>query len=122
MPKKFQNIVQNFKAGVLSPRLSAGVELEAYKNALLEGKNWIITPQGSALFREGMEFIGIPPSNQPFRIFQFHNGGDTSDLLLEVSQGLTRFWVEDDDGTFHLFEEENVFLIYFIKSFSRVIA
>ncbi len=108
--KTFQNIVQNFKAGVLSPRLSSGVEFDAFKNALLEAKNWIITPQGTALYREGYEFIGTPPSNQAFRIFQFHNGGDQPDILLEVSQGLTRFWVEDFDGTFHLFEEENVFL------------
>ena len=111
MPKSFQNIVQNFKAGVLSPRLSAGVDFEAFKNALLEAKNWIITPQGTALYREGFQHIGIPPSNQPFRLFQFHRGGDESDILLEVSEGLTRFWVEDTDGTFHLFSEENVFLI-----------
>ena len=110
MPKSFQNIVQNFKAGVLTPRMSAGVDFEAYANALLEGKNWLITPQGGAMYREGMQFIGIPPSNQPFRVFQFRNGGDDSDILLEVSQGLTRFWGEDEDGTFHLFEEDNVFL------------
>jgi hypothetical protein len=110
VPKSFQNIVQNFKAGVLSPRLSAGIEFDAFKNALLEGINWIITPQGTALYREGFQHIGIPPSNQPFRIFQFHNGGDAPDILVEVSEGITRFWVEDVDGTFHLFEELSVFL------------
>jgi hypothetical protein len=110
VPKSFQNIVQNFKAGVLSPRLSAGVEFDAYKNALLEGINWIISPQGTALFREGFETIGVPPSNQPFRIFQFRRGGDASDILIEVSEGLTRFWIEGPDGTFYLFSEENVLL------------
>ena len=111
MPRKFQNILQNFKAGQLSPRLSASVDFDAFRNALSDSTNWIISPQGGAQFREGMEYIGIPPSNQPFRIFQFHRGGDVSDILIEVSSGLIRFWVEDPDGTFHLFEDLNTLLV-----------
>ena len=95
---------------MLSPRLSAGVDYEAFKNALIACRNWIISPQGSAQFREGFEFIGYPPSNQPFRLFQFHSGGDAADILIEVSEGITRFYVEDQDGTFHLFEEDVILL------------
>ncbi|GAG20385.1 unnamed protein product, partial [marine sediment metagenome] len=108
---KFQNILQNFKAGELSPRLSASVDFDSFRNALREAKNFLITPQGGAMYREGMQYIGLPPSNQPFRIFQFHTGGNESDILIEVSEGLIRFWVEDTDGTFHLFEDLDTLLV-----------
>ena len=63
------------------------------------------------MYREGMQYVGLPPSNQPFRIFQFHTGGNESDILIEVSEGLIRYWVEDPDGTFHLFEDLDTLLV-----------
>ena len=96
MPTRFQNVIQNFAAGALSPRMSARVDFEAYANSLKECKNFIISPQGGAIYREGMKHVGLPPSNLPFRIFQFRNGGDKSDVLVEISTGLTRYWVVDE--------------------------
>jgi hypothetical protein len=112
VPKRLQNVIQNFAAGVLSPRMSARVDFEAYDNSLKEGKNVLISPQGGIMFREGMEHIGIPPSNQPFRTFQFRAGGDRSDVTIEVSPGLIRYWVEDEEtGELKLFEDLNTLLV-----------
>jgi hypothetical protein len=97
VPQRFQNVQQNFSAGELTPRLSARVDIRAYENALKQSKNFIVSSQGGAMFREGMQYIGVPPSNQPFRTFQFHRGGDRSDILIEVSEGIIRYWVDDRD-------------------------
>ncbi|GAG54982.1 unnamed protein product, partial [marine sediment metagenome] len=58
-----------------------------------------------------MKYIGVPPSNQPFRVFQFRNGGDTSDVIIEVSAGLTRYWVVDENGYLKLFEDTTTLLV-----------
>ena len=93
---QFQNAFQNFRAGVVSPRYAAAVGDEFYSTALREGKNWIISSQGGAMLREGMEFIGYSAGNQPFRIFQYQRGGEISDLLVEVNAGIVRFWLDND--------------------------
>lgn len=98
MARKFQNAVQNFAAGVLSPRLSADIESEAFNRALRTAKNFIITPQGGAIFREGYQYISDALRNDPFRVFTFKRGGDISDILVEVSAGHIRYWL-DVDGT-----------------------
>ena len=94
MPRKIHNILQNFSAGVLSPRYSARVDAEAYSSALTTGKNTIISSQGGVVFREGMEYVGVTINNSPSRLFQFLRGGEISDLMLEVSTGATRFWLD----------------------------
>lgn len=111
MPTRFQNVIQNFAAGEISPRMSARVDFEAYNNALKKAKNFIISPQGGAMYREGFQYVGVPPSNQPFRIFQFRNGGDISDAIIEISPGLTRYWVVDENGDIQLYQDENTLLV-----------
>lgn len=111
MPTRYQNVRQNFSAGEVTPRLSLRVDHGAYENACSATKNFIVTPQGTAIFREGWQHLGAPPSEQEFRIFQFHRGGDESDLLIEVSQGIIRYWVDDEAGTDpHLFVDLNTVL------------
>ena len=99
MPNKFQHLLQNFAAGVLSPRYACSVDSEAFSKSLKTGKNFIISSQGGAVFREGYEFISHGISNEKFRIFQFHRGGDESDLLIEISAGTVRYWEEDATDT-----------------------
>ena len=112
MPRRFQNVLQNFKAGVLSPRMSARVDFEAYNNSLKTGKNWIVSPQGGIQLRRGLRMVGYPPSNQPFRVFQYRNGGDTADAIIEVSAGLIRYWVQDaTTGDLELFANESTLLV-----------
>jgi hypothetical protein len=94
VPRRFQNVVQNFGAGVLSPRYAAAVDSEAFAHSLEQATNFIVSSQGGLVFREGMQFIGNAISNQPFRIFQFHRGGDISDILIEVSEGNIRYWTD----------------------------
>lgn len=102
MPKEFQNYLQDFKFGVRSPRYAAAVEDDQFVHSVQEGRNFIISAQGGAAYREGMEFIGYGATQQPFRLFQFRRGGDVSDILIEVNAGQTRYWVEDDDGNMGL--------------------
>ena len=102
VPTRFQNVLQDFRAGVLSPRYSAQVNSEAFAHSLRIGQNFIISSQGGAAFREGMEFISYNATQRPFRLFLFRRGGDVSDLLIEVSAGQTRYWVEDDEGEYGL--------------------
>jgi hypothetical protein len=95
VPRRFQNVHQNFATGEITPRMALRVDTNAYGNALSRSLNWIISSQGGAAFREGLQYIGPAPSNQPFRLFQFHRGGDKSDILIEVSEGLIRYWIDD---------------------------
>jgi hypothetical protein len=94
---RFQNVSQNFTAGVVTPRYSAAVESTLYQRALAQGRNFIISTQGGAVYREGFEYIGNALANQPFRIFTFRRGGDESDILIEVAEGNIRYW-EDVEG------------------------
>ncbi|GAH09599.1 unnamed protein product, partial [marine sediment metagenome] len=57
MPRRFQNVLQNFGAGVLSPRYAAAVDSEAYAHSLQQATNFIVSSQGGIVFREGMEYI-----------------------------------------------------------------
>ena len=102
MPKRIQNVTQDFRAGVLSPRYSANVTSEAFAHSLKLGENFIISMQGGGAFREGMEFIGYNATQERNRLFQFRRGGDVSDLIIEVSAGQTRYWVENSQGNMEL--------------------
>ena len=95
MSKQYQNTLQNFSAGEVTPRMSMRVDSQAFENALSASKNFIISSQGGAVFREGFQHIGYAPSAQPFRLFQFHRGGDESDILIEVAEGVIRYWIDD---------------------------
>jgi len=81
MAQKTQQAVYSFTAGVLTPRVSGRADSPKFTSALLTGENWIITPQGGAIYRQGFEFIEL--SNQG-RLFQFHQGGNESDIIIEV--------------------------------------
>jgi hypothetical protein len=126
VPRRIQNALQNFAAGVLSPRYSAAIESGAFPRALQSATNFIISSQGGAAFREGFEYIVEGISNQKFRVFQFHRGGDESDILIEVGEGSIRYWGEeqgrptpivdnltiltDEDDGFLLVDEDGNFL------------
>jgi hypothetical protein len=103
VPTKFNNVRQNFSKGVWSPRLSARVDVEGFRNALQNATNWIVTSQGGLIFREGMRHVNFAATNDKTRIFQFLRGGEQNDLLVEVGIGIIRFWV--DDGTPALYED-----------------
>jgi hypothetical protein len=78
---KTQDAIFSFSAGVLTPRISARADSPKFTSALLECENWIISPQGGAIFREGFEHIEETNQN---RLFQFHQGGNESDIIVEI--------------------------------------
>ena len=71
----------SFSAGVMSPRLSLRADQDRYSSGLEQSTNWIVSPQGGAIFRQGFEFIEETNEN---RMFQWHNGGNESDIIIEV--------------------------------------
>jgi len=86
----------SFSAGVLSPRMTLRADSDRQSSACRVMQNFIVTPQGGALFRQGSEFIGEPADPQnPFRVFAFRDGGDRSDTIFEVGPGKTRQWRDD---------------------------
>lgn len=95
MPR-YQNVVNSFASGIWSPRASLRADSEKYDNSCRKCDNFIITPQGGATLRNGTKFIGSPriPS-QPFRVFTLGNGGDISDVVVEMTEGINRYWQDD---------------------------
>ena len=90
MPRRIQNVQQNFAAGVLSPRYSAAVESAAFPRGLKQATNFLISSQGGSVYRQGMQYISDGINNAPFRVMQFKRGGDESDILVEVAEGSIR--------------------------------
>ena len=110
MPRRIQNVQQNFAAGVLSPRYSAAVESAAFPRGLKQATNFLISSQGGSVYRQGMQYISDGINNAPFRVMQFKRGGDESDILVEVAEGSIRYWL-DVDGTPVPIEDNNTFLV-----------
>ena len=105
----------SFEAGVKSPRMTLRADIQGHQTASRLMENFIVTPQGGALFRHGSEYIGEPadPAN-PFRVFAFRDGGDRSDTIFEVGPGTTRQWRDDlliDNPTPLLQEIDNPYTV-----------
>ena len=96
---KTQQSVVSFSSGVLTPRISARTDSPKFVSALQRGENWIITPQGGVIFRQGFEHIEETNQN---RLFQFHRGGNFSDIIIELlptstyGNGDIHFHTDDD--------------------------
>lgn len=86
MPRS-QEAQFSFAAGVLSPRMAMRADLPAYRQGLVVGQNFLISPQGGIVMREGFEYV---EDTAPCRLFQFHRGGDQSDLIVQVRQNEVR--------------------------------
>jgi len=98
MPKA-QLARYGFSAGVMSPRTALRADTERFPYALQTAINWILTPQGGLQMREG--FKNFPDSLAGVvnsRIFQFHKGGDESDILVNAYDGGADFRI---DGALH---------------------
>lgn len=93
---RYQDAIFSFSSGVLSPRITLRSDSGRYDAALLSCKNFVITPQGGITFRNGTQFIGEPLDNTNIpRLFSIVNGGDISDVLVEMNAGTTRYWQDD---------------------------
>jgi len=79
----------SFSSGVMTPRLSLRSDLDRYSTGLRQSINFIVSPQGGAVFREGFQNLAQVFKN---RLFQFHQGGDDHDILIEIRPGSTIFW------------------------------
>lgn len=90
MPRS-QQVRAGFMSGVLSPRMTLRADTAMYDEALQEGVNALISPQGGWVMREGFEFLADTTES---RLFQFHRGGDIDDLLIQVTA--TQILVYDD--------------------------
>ncbi len=95
--EKTQQAKLSFSAGVLSPRLSLRSDGDVYSTGLRYATNFIVSPQGGIIMREGLQNFGlISFPTEPNRIFQFHKGGTESDFIVAVSAG---------DGFIYFYED-----------------
>ena len=70
-------------------------DMPNYRSSLSKADNWIISPHGGLLFREGLRKSIETLVNAAFRLFTFRRGGDTSDILIEVTAGKFRYFIDD---------------------------
>lgn len=96
--RKFANVVRSFIGGVVTPRMYVRDDISIYRNALRSGRNWIVSPHGGIVFREGLRYERPTLTGDFTRIFQFHRGGDESDALVEVGAGQYQVLFQDEQG------------------------
>lgn len=81
-----------FTTGEISPDVSARIDLEQYKSALLLAENAVIRPYGAVARRQGSQFIGTAKYNdKPTRLFEFTAERNRS-FLLEFGERYIRVW------------------------------
>jgi hypothetical protein len=95
---KTQQAIFSFSAGVLSPRISSRADTEKFSQALQIGQNFIVTPQGGAIYRQGFEYLSQVNNG---RMFQFHQGGNESDILIFVEDNGDIEFYGDGTQTFN---------------------
>lgn len=88
------DILTNFTAGVLDPKLKGRIDLDIYKNGVEEAINVIALPQGGMTKRPGFEFLAIPSVNSS-RLFAFEFNLEQSNVIAATS---VFFQVFDLDG------------------------
>lgn len=73
----------SFLGGEFSPLLWGRTDLEVYAHGLRRVRNFFITPQGAAISRPGLEFLGFTKNLQPTRLIPFVVS-DTEGYVLEM--------------------------------------
>ena len=86
---KSQQAKYSFSGGVMTPRLSMRADIQQFESSQEWNRNWIVTPQGGVIFRQGFEYLNETAQG---RIFQFHQGGNESDIIIEVAGNTIKFW------------------------------
>jgi hypothetical protein len=89
------NAVLAFNRGVLSTLGLARTDLTRYRMAAETMTNWMARVLGSMMLRPGWAYIGNTENNAQSKTIPFIFGA-TDTARLEVSQGITRFWVDDE--------------------------
>lgn len=85
-------IQPSFTTGEISEDVSARIDLEQYKSALLVAENAVIRPYGSVCRRQGSKYIGeCKYSNKYTRLIEF-NYKENESYLLEVGERYIRIW------------------------------
>lgn len=74
----------SFEGGEISPRLSARSDSKRYQTGLDTCENWVVTPQGSLLMREGTKYIGEASSPDDVRLIGFKRA-NAEDYVVEIS-------------------------------------
>jgi len=90
----------DFSGGEISPRLSGRADSERYQKGLETCENFVVTPQGSLLMRDGTKYIGEASSSEDVRLVAFPRANE-EDYVVEISApvgtdpGKIRVWASD---------------------------
>jgi len=97
-------LASSFNAGELSSLMDSRAAVEKYESGCRKLRNFILHTHGPVYRRPGMEYLG-PQKNDDVasRFVEFNFSTDTS-FLIEMAQGVFRFWdggklVRNVDGT-----------------------
>jgi len=85
------NIIINFAAGELSPRLRGHNDLKIYYTGLELCQNFIVETQGPSRFREGSVYVNHTRSNNVAAIYSFQFN-DIQSYMLEFTNKYIRFF------------------------------
>lgn len=91
---KTKQIITNFTAGEISPRLLGRVDFSKYFNAASTLENFIITPYGSIVKASGTRFVAeVKDSLKKVRLIPFQFS-DEQAYILEFGDGYIRFYMD----------------------------
>lgn len=90
-----QQIITNFTAGELSPRVLARVDVDRYANGCEILKNMIVLPHGGAKRRAGMHWVAeTRDSTKQSRLIKFQFSTSQT-YAMEFGEGYVRFYSEE---------------------------
>ena len=95
---KVVGLQTNFTAGETTPLLGARIDFEKYKNSLFFCENFLTTPHGPAIRRQGSVYIDATiDSNYTSRLIPFRVS-DNDSVVIELTQNKMTFLTFDNDG------------------------
>lgn len=104
----------------MSPRTALRSDSPKFINALSSSVNWIISPQGGIIFREGFKnMVESTNTAADSRVFRWHRGGSVSDYIVHVTSVDVRFYldgVEQTDIISHDFLQSELEDLWFTNS------
>lgn len=88
-----RSLQRSFGAGEVSPEMFGRIDDSRYQAGLATCRNFITTPQGPAINRQGTEFIHeVKTSAKKTRVIPF-TYSTTQTMLIEMGEGYFRFYV-----------------------------
>lgn len=84
----------NFSGGEVSRHVSARTDLPLANKVMAHLRNWLVLPQGPAMYRPGLRYVHHTRNNNPARFIEFQFS-DSQAYIVEVTEGYFRFYKDE---------------------------